>query len=97
MFHHGACLTSMYAIYKLGSPLAIGKIQVTVEMIKAARELLRWRQEELASRAGIAISTLRRLEGMTGPVGGSEETKARITSALRGAGIEFSEGGVCLK
>jgi len=77
--------------------LAIGKIQVTVEMIKAARELLRWRQEELAIRAGIAISTLRRLEGMTGPLAGAEETKARIVSALQGAGIEFSERGVRLK
>jgi transcriptional regulator with XRE-family HTH domain len=74
--------------------LAIGKIQVTVEMIKAARELLRWRQEELASRAGIAISTLRRLEGMTGPLQGQPETQARIVSALQGAGIEFIERGV---
>ena len=66
-------------------------------MIKAARELLRWRQEELASRAGIAISTLRRLEGMPGPLQGQRETQARIVSALQGAGIEFSEGGVRLK
>ena len=70
---------------------------MTVEMVKAARELLRWRQEELASRAGIAISTLRRLEGMSGPLGGAEETKARIISALQGAGIEFSEGGVRIR
>jgi transcriptional regulator with XRE-family HTH domain len=70
--------------------LAREKIQVTVEMIKAARELLRWRQEELASRAGIAISTLRRLEGMTGALAEAEETNARIISALQGAGIEFS-------
>jgi transcriptional regulator with XRE-family HTH domain len=77
--------------------LARGKIQVTVEQVKAARELLRWRQEELADKAGIAISTLRRLEGMTGPLGGADETKARIVSALQGAGIEFSEGGVRLK
>jgi transcriptional regulator with XRE-family HTH domain len=69
---------------------------VTVEMIKATRDL-RWRQEELASRAGIAISTLRRLEGMTGALAGAEETKARIISALQGAGIEFSERGARLK
>ena len=70
---------------------------MTVEMIKAARELLRWRQEELASRAGIAISTLRRLEGMTGSLQGGDETKVRIVTALQGAGIEFSEGGVRIK
>ena len=66
---------------------------MTVEMVKAARELLRWRQEELAERAGIAISTLRRLEGMSGPLAGADETKARIVSALQGAGIEFSADG----
>ena len=87
----------LYIIYKRDFILTRGKIQVTVEMVKAARELLRWRQEELASRAGIAISTLRRLEGMTGPLRGAEETKIRIISALQGAGIEFSEGGVRIK
>jgi transcriptional regulator with XRE-family HTH domain len=70
------------------------KMQVTVEMIKAARELLRWRQEELANRAGIAISTLRRLEGMTGPLRGQPETKAKIVSALQGAGVAFLANGV---
>jgi transcriptional regulator with XRE-family HTH domain len=77
--------------------LSSGNILVTSEMIKASRELLRWRQEELASRAGIAVSTLRRLEGMSGPLGGTEETRALILAALRGAGIEFIEGGVRLK
>jgi transcriptional regulator with XRE-family HTH domain len=87
----------MYDIYKMENRLARGNIQVTVEMVKAARELLRWRQEELASKAGIAVSTLRRLEGMTGPLAGAAETKGRIVSALQGAGIEFIEGGVRIK
>jgi transcriptional regulator with XRE-family HTH domain len=76
--------------------LARGKVQVTVEQLKAARELLRWHQQDLAGRAGIGIATLRRVEGFkTGPIQGVEEiTKARIVAALQGAGIRFTEHGV---
>jgi transcriptional regulator with XRE-family HTH domain len=68
---------------------------VTVEQVKAARELLRWRQEDLATRAGIAVSTLRRIEALgTGPLEGVAETKIRIVAALQGAGIRFTAKGV---
>jgi transcriptional regulator with XRE-family HTH domain len=69
---------------------------VTVQQIRAARQLLGWRQEVLAQRAGIGISTLRRAEGFDrGPLQGvTEETKARIIAALQGAGIRFTAHGV---
>jgi transcriptional regulator with XRE-family HTH domain len=67
---------------------------MTVEMIQAARALLKWRQEALAERAGIAISTLRRLEGGHAT---AVETKAKVQSALTTAGVVFLINGVQLR
>jgi transcriptional regulator with XRE-family HTH domain len=86
-------------VIKYGRSLSMsrGKLQVTTEMIRAARELLRWNQEDLAERAGIGVSTLRVYEVKPGKLTAPPETRARIIAALQGAGIEFLDNGVKLR
>lgn len=62
---------------------------VITQQIKAARSLLGWEQFELACKAGIAISTVRRLECQRGPIGAHFETVEKIRRAFENAGIEF--------
>ena len=59
------------------------------EQIKAARSLLDWDQKELAIRANVGITTVKRLEARSGVVGGTMDTVVRLKSALEAAGIEF--------
>jgi transcriptional regulator with XRE-family HTH domain len=66
-------------------------LKVSIRQIKAARALLAWSQEELASAAAISIPTIKRLEAQEGALGGREETVSKIQSALEDAGIQFIE------
>jgi transcriptional regulator with XRE-family HTH domain len=66
-------------------------LKVSIRQIKAARALLAWSQEELASAAAISIPTIKRLESQEGTLGGREETVLKIQSALEDAGIQFIE------
>lgn len=59
------------------------------EQIKAARSLLDWDQKELATRANVGITTVKRLEARAGVVGGTMDTVVRLKDALEAAGIEF--------
>lgn len=73
---------------------------VMTQQIRAARSLLGWEQFELAVQAGVAISTIRRLEGMKGPIAANFETIEKIRRAFEKAGIEFlgsPHPGVMLK
>ena len=67
---------------------------VTPEQIKAARALLRMEQEELAKRAGVSVTTIRRLEAASGEYPVAEETARGVQSALQEAGVEFIHDGV---
>ena len=51
--------------------------------------MIGWEQHQLAVYAGVAISTIRRLEGLKGPIGAHFETIEKIRRAFEGAGIEF--------
>ncbi len=62
----------------------------TVEQLRAARALLGWSQTELASRAGLSLPTVKRVEGGFGPKV-SEEARLRLQQALEAAGLEFLE------
>jgi len=67
--------------------------------IKAARALLGWNQFELCKRAGVSISTVRRLEANKGPIEAHYETIVKVCRALERAGVKFVDGpnyGVCL-
>jgi transcriptional regulator with XRE-family HTH domain len=64
-------------------------LKVSIRQIKAARALLAWPQEQLASAAGVSIPTIKRLESQDGPLGGRSETGAKIKQALERAGVEF--------
>lgn len=63
---------------------------VTAEQIRAGKALLRWSGEELSVRAGVSLSTIRRVEAASGvPEGQNLKTLMAITSALEAAGVEF--------
>ena len=61
---------------------------VTVEQLRAARGLLGWSQSELATRAGLSLPTVKRLEAGFGPRV-SNEARGKMQQAIEAAGIEF--------
>ena len=62
----------------------------TSEQIRAGKALLRWSGEELAVKAGVSLSTIRRVEAASGvPEGQSLKTLMAITNALEQGGVEF--------
>jgi transcriptional regulator with XRE-family HTH domain len=67
------------------------------EQIKAARALLRLEQEELARKAGVSVSTIRRLEASWGESLVAGGTAGEVQRALEEAGVEFIHEGVCLR
>jgi len=67
---------------------------VTPEQIKAARALLRMEQEELSRRAGVSVTTIRRLEAAAGEYAVAESTAGEVQMALEEAGVEFIHDGV---
>jgi transcriptional regulator with XRE-family HTH domain len=65
---------------------------LTPEMVRAARNLIHWSQHELATRAGVAVSTVADFErGQRSPV---LNNALAIRVALETAGVVFTEGGV---
>jgi transcriptional regulator with XRE-family HTH domain len=62
---------------------------LAAEQLRAARALLRWDQKTLATAAGISVETVKRLEGMSGPVSAHSVTVDVLQKALEAAGVEF--------
>jgi transcriptional regulator with XRE-family HTH domain len=62
---------------------------VIARQVKAARSLLGWEQSQLAEASGVAISTIRRIEGLDGVISARRRTINRLTIALEEAGVEF--------
>ena len=60
----------------------------SVEQLRAARGLLGWSQTQLASRAGLSLPTVKRVEGGYGPRV-SDEARAKLQRAVEAAGILF--------
>jgi len=73
-----------------------GIILITLAQIKAARSLLSWTQDNLASAAGLSLPGINNLErGITSP---RKETLLAIQTTMENAGIEFIDTtGVRLK
>jgi hypothetical protein len=51
--------------------------------------MLRWEQKRLSEAAGISLETVKRLEGMTGPVSAHSGTLDAVERALEAAGVIF--------
>ncbi len=69
---------------------------ISSRQIKAARALLDWSQEDLASSSGLSIATIRKIE--SGALSPRDKTMGAIVSALEEANIEFTDStGVRLK
>ena len=67
---------------------------ITSEQIRAARALLRMEQDELAKRARISATTIRRIEAVDGIRQVSENTVGNVKHILEEAGAEFIDDGV---
>jgi transcriptional regulator with XRE-family HTH domain len=59
------------------------------QQIKAGRALLGWDQQELARASNVGIATVRRIEGVDGPIKANTSTTWRLQEALEKAGIIF--------
>jgi hypothetical protein len=62
---------------------------LTSELVRAARALLRWEQRDLAQASAVSLPTVKRLEAKPGPLGAHASTRAALRTALEKAGIEF--------
>jgi transcriptional regulator with XRE-family HTH domain len=59
------------------------------EQLRAARALARMEQTDLATRAGVSLGTVKRLEAVVGPVSANVMTVDTIVRTLEAAGVEF--------
>lgn len=66
---------------------------ISGRQMKAARALVAWEQTDLAKKAGVAVSTVRRMESFDGEVGARTSTLSLVQKALERAGIEFLNDG----
>jgi transcriptional regulator with XRE-family HTH domain len=66
--------------------------QITSELVRAARALLRWEQRQLAEASSVSLPTVKRLEAKPGNLAAHESTVAALVRALETAGIEFTNG-----
>jgi ribosome-binding protein aMBF1 (putative translation factor) len=71
---------------------------ITIRQVKAARNLLGWSQETLAKHSRVNLSTIQRLEGQGGNLGGYTETRDKIIAAFEEARVRFiGNDGVIVK
>ncbi len=63
---------------------------ITGSQVRAAKAMIKWSGETLANNAGIAISTIRRIEAVDGVLpNASIKTLEAVKKALEFAGVEF--------
>ena len=71
-------------------------LEVTAGQLRAARGLIGWSQTVLATRAGLSLPTVKRVETDLG-IRVSNDARAKLRRALESAGVEFIDengGGV---
>src|SRR5262249_61301176 len=66
--------------------------QITSELIRAARALLRWEQRHLAGASSVSLPTVKRLESKAGSLSAHASTVSALVRALEAAGVEFTNG-----
>ncbi len=62
---------------------------ITVPQLRAARSLIGWSQNELANASGVAIATIKRMEGGRGLAKTAAENGWKVQKALEDAGVVF--------
>ncbi len=62
---------------------------ITVAQMRAARGLLGWNQARLAEASGLAVSTIKRMEGSERLLRGTAENVWKVQQALEEAGVIF--------
>ncbi len=62
---------------------------ITSEQIRAARQLIRITADDLASKSGVGVATIRRFELMAGVPSGNARSLGAIQAALEQMGVEF--------
>ena len=65
---------------------------ISIEQIKAARQLLGWKQKDLAEKSGLSLPTIQRMEQF-GPGRSSLDNVQKMISTFETAGIEFIDEG----
>ena len=63
--------------------------EVSSEVIRAGRALLRWEQRDLASASSVSLPTIKRLESKPGTLSAHASTVSALVKALEVAGVEF--------
>jgi predicted transcriptional regulator len=67
-------------------------VEITSELIRAARALLRWEQRHLAKASAVSLPTVKRLEARPGILAAHGSTVTALRRALEAAGVEFTNG-----
>ena len=62
---------------------------ITSDQIRAARALLKWSADDLASAADVGVATIRRFESVEGIPSGQIRVLEAVKQALERASIEF--------
>jgi transcriptional regulator with XRE-family HTH domain len=70
----------------------VALLQITSELIRAARALLRWEQRDLADASSVSLPTVKRLEAKPGGLAAHASTVAALVKALEAGGVEFTNG-----
>jgi transcriptional regulator with XRE-family HTH domain len=63
--------------------------KVSIRQLKAARALLGWSQEALASASGISLPTIKRIEASEGDAQARSSTLEKLLIALEQGGVIF--------
>lgn len=67
-------------------------MMLTAAQIRAGRALVDWTGAKLATSAGLALQTIRRMESAIGPGRSSAENVEAVRRALEDAGVVFLDG-----
>ena len=62
---------------------------ITMGQLRAARGLIGWNQTKLAEASGLALSTIKRMEGSEGLLRGTAENVWKVQRAFENAGVVF--------
>ncbi len=65
---------------------------VTSDQIRSARAMLRWSAQKLATKAGLGVSTVQRMENAVGVPSASGKNLDAVQRALEAGGVTFTNG-----